>query len=143
MSEKLVRSKNALPYPGSVYVKISFRIVEAPRKNHYISSGRSKFYNNIRSSKRTALNWAIIDAERKRFPQRTVTAYDITIISYYFEYLMYNYEIIEKDNKYYEKFRDKRNKRTKYYVINDKHIIAPDESVSGIKWEDKKQNVKK
>lgn len=135
MSEKIVRSKNALPTTASIWVEISFRVVEIKRKNSFISQGQSAFYQNIRANKRKALNGAIYNAYKKKFPTGTYTMYDIIILRYHFNYILNRYQVIEKKGKYYERYREKG--RTRYYVINDKHLIDPDESFSGIKWRGK------
>jgi hypothetical protein len=134
MSEKLVQSKNALPTTGSIWVEITFKVIEIKNKI-FRSQGQSAFFYNIRKNKNKALKNAIYNAYKKVFPAETKNMYDIIILHYQFNYYLSRYQIIEKDNKYYERFREKN--RTRYYVINDKHLLKPDESFSGIQWEDK------
>lgn len=123
-----INNKNALPTAGKLHVEVSFNIVE--KKGHFVSEGSSKYYLNVRAHKNKMLNDAIYNAMKRRFPKQTVTPYNIVILSYNYIYYMNRYQVIEKDGKYYERFREKN--RTRYYVINDKNVIAPDAQYNGI-----------
>jgi hypothetical protein len=117
----MVTSKNALPTAGAIYITIRFKVMEIKNKS-YVSDGNSKFVTNVRASKKYILNRAIWNAVKKEFPTRSVTPYDILILEYHYTYYLDNYQIVEKKNKYYERYRDKQKKRTKYYAV-DKEII--------------------
>jgi hypothetical protein len=125
-----VDNKNALPAKGSLYVEFTFNVIE--KKGNFKSQGQSRFYNNVRENKNKMLNDAIYNGVKKVFPSGTVTSYNIIIIYYNYTYYIDKYQIVEKNNKYYERFRDKEKKRTRYYVINDKNVIAPDTKFGGI-----------
>jgi len=125
-----IDSKNALPTYGRLFVDITFEIVEQTGTFH--SDGTSKYYKNVLAHKKKMLDDAIYNAIKRKFAARTVTPFNIVILYYTYTYYIYKYEIIEKEGKMYEKFRDAENKRTKYYIIDKKKILPPDVAYGGI-----------
>lgn len=118
----IVKSKNALPTMGALYIVISFKTVETGKT--HISEGNSSFVYNVRANRKQLLSRAIYNAIRREFPNRTVTAYNITLIEQYYEYYLNEYKI-EKDkktDKLYESYKDFETGKTKKYV-KDKYTI--------------------
>lgn len=123
----MVKSQNALPAAGALYVTISFKVVEINNKT-FVSDGNSSYTLNVRNNRKKLLKNAIYNAIRREFPARTVTAYDIDINDYYYQYYLNDYEEVRKKNKYYETYIDLETKRRKAYlkdrfIIKDKNIV--------------------
>lgn len=125
-----INSKTPLPNYGRIYVDITFNIIE--KKGTFHEDGQSKYYKNVLAHKNKMLDDSIYNAVKKSFGNRTVTPYNIIILFYTYTYYIERYQIVEKKGKYYERFRDRKAKRTRYYVINDKKILSPDVKYGGI-----------
>jgi len=115
-----IQSKTALPTYGSLHVTIMFSIMEdGRRKKLYKSDGQSKYVNNVKANVKTLQKHAVYNAVKKEFPIRSVTPYNIIMLSYHFVYLARRYQVTEKEGKYYERYRDTEFKRTRYIRIKD------------------------
>lgn len=112
-----VKSKNALPTMGAIYVTISFSVYEIQNKK-FISDGNSQFVFNVREHRKEILKGAIYNAIKREFPNRTVTAYDIIILDYYYSYFVRNYKITSENDKVYESYVDEETRQSKKFLKN-------------------------
>jgi hypothetical protein len=124
MREKMtIQSKQILPAMGYLVIEFSFKVMEIKKKTFYCSHplyGLSKTVKNVKSQYRKLMKNAIWNGVKKIFPNRSVTPYNIIIMTYNITYYLDNYMIVEKNNKYYERWRDREKKRTVYSKISDK-----------------------
>ena len=132
----IVRSQNSLNSFGSLTVKIRFKVVEMPNRE-YIQSGRTAFYYNVRKNKKVMLTNAMYNAVKTEFPSRTVTPYDITIISYYYTYYFDSYEIIKKEDRQFESYSNTKTSSYnedevgKYEIKQNKYKFIPNDTYRG------------
>jgi predicted subunit of tRNA(5-methylaminomethyl-2-thiouridylate) methyltransferase len=131
----IVYSKNALNTIGSMYITITFKVVEEKNKT-FLSDGNSGFFFNVQKNRKRLLKNAIYNAIKRKFPNRTVTPYDILIIEYHYTYYIDNYQIVEDKKKYYEEFKDlqtneiKRVEVDKYMLKDNFYLIIPDYNIN-------------
>jgi hypothetical protein len=126
----VVHSKNALPTLGVLHLTIKFQVYSEPKDKYHIQEGNSYFNFDCRKNRKIMVNNAIYNAIKREFTGGSPVAYNIVILSYYYEYFFNHYEVIGKKNKkgetmLYERYTDIQTGKTKtykegLYVISDK-----------------------
>ena len=127
----MFHSKQILNAKGYLSIDFSFKVMEIKRKT-FFTSGTSKVTNNVKANQKKIMKNAIYNGVKKKFPNRSITPYQIIILSYDIIYLEDRYQVIGKKNKkgkteYYERYRDKENKRTRYSKISSKKEYIPEQ----------------